>query len=160
MTRFDRRRFTAALVGLLSSVLPFDQGDAEAGQRRPAVRRARRRVRRRVRRRIRRRVVSRVVLGRRVWVAPVALAIGWQLALAPNRVVVVTETKFVERAGTRIEVAVVQGTDGKIEELEIVREDTDENRKDLEGSILPDADKTTPGIETEAEVEVDDDKQD
>ena len=119
------------------------------------MRRRRRIVRRRVRRRIRRHVVARVVLGRRVWVAPVALAIGWELALAPNRVVVVRETRFVERAGTKVEVVVVQNSDGKTEELEIVREDTPENAKNVQGSVVPDGDKTTPVVEAEEDVEVD-----
>ena len=98
----------------------------------------------------------RTVAGRRVWVAPVALAAGWELMLDNSRVVVVREMKFVERDGTKVEVAVVQGSDGKTEELEIVREDTAENRKDLEGTVLPDGDKTTPGVEKEEDVEVDD----
>jgi hypothetical protein len=101
-------------------------------------------------------VAFRTIAGRRVWVAPVALAVGWELMLDNNRVVVVRETKFVERGGTKVEVAVVQGSDGKTEELEIVREDTAENRKDLEGSVLADGDKTTPGVEKEEDVEVDD----
>jgi hypothetical protein len=108
-----------------------------------------------VRRRIRRRVTFRTVAGRRVWVAPVALAVGWELALENNRVVVVREIRSVERSGTRVEVAVVQGANGKTEELEIVREDTAENKQDLQGSVLPDDDKTTPAVEKEEEVEVD-----
>ena len=83
------------------------------------------------------------------------LAVGWELALG-NRVVIVKETKIVERDGTKVEIATVQGTDGKTEELEITREDTDENRKEIGGSTLPDTDKTTPGVEAEVEVEVDD----
>jgi len=98
-------------------------------------------------------VVFRTVAGRRIWVAPVALAVGWELALADNRVVVVKETKFVERSGARVEVAVVQGSDGKTEEIEITREDTADNAKDLQGSVLSDDDKTTPALEKEEEVE-------
>ncbi|MEQ1898854.1 MAG: hypothetical protein ABL971_15885 [Vicinamibacterales bacterium] len=112
-------------------------------------------MRRRVRRRIRRRVAFRVVAGRRIWIAPVALVIGWELALDDNRVVVVKETKIVERSGVKVEVVVVQGADGKTEELEIVRENTAENSKDLQGSTLPDDDKTTPATEKEEDVEVD-----
>ena len=96
-----------------------------------------------------------MLLGRRVWVAPVALAVGWELALAANRVVVVRETKFIERAGGRVEIVVVQGADGKSEELEIVREDTPDNTKAVPGSVLPDSDKTTPFTEAEEEVEID-----
>jgi hypothetical protein len=93
-----------------------------------------------------------------VWIAPVALAAGWELVLDNNRVVVVRETKFVDRGGTKVEVAVVQTADGKTEELEIARENTAENSKDLQGSILPSDDKTTPAIEKDEEVEEDDTK--
>lgn len=153
MARIDRRGLLVSLAGIVGGVLAVGGGDAAGGQRRPAVRR--RRVRRRVRRRIRRRVVTRVVLGRRVWVAPVALVVGWELALASNRVVVVREVKFVERAGTRVEIVVVQGSDGKTEELEIVREDTADNAKNIQGSVVPDGDRTTPVVEAEEDVEVD-----
>jgi uncharacterized Zn ribbon protein len=71
-------------------------------------------------------------------------------------VVVVKETRFVVKDGTRVEVAVVQGTDGKSEELEVAREDTDDNRKDLQGTVLADGDKTTPAVEADEDVEVDD----
>ena len=155
MAPVDRRGALSSLAGFLGGVFAMGFTEATAGQRR-GVQRARRRVRRRVRRRIRRRVVFRTVAGRRVWVAPVALAVGWELVLNDNRVVVVRETRFVERSGTRIEVAVVQGADGKTEELEIVRQNTAENSKDLQGSSLADDDKTTPAIEKEEEVEVDD----
>jgi len=151
----NRREALSLFAVFVSGILVFGFSDVAMGQRGP-VRRARRRVRRRVRRRIRRRVTFRIVAGRWVWVAPVALAVGWELVLDNNRVVVVKETKFVERSGTKVEVAVVQGADGKTEELEIVRENTAENSKDLQGSILPDDDKTTPAVEKEEEVEVDD----
>lgn len=155
MPMVDRRSALSSLAGLLVGVCVLGLADAATAQRRPAVRRARRRVRRRVRRRIRRHLAFRVVAGRRIWIAPVALAIGWELALDDNRVVVVKETKFVERSGGRVEVVTVQGADGKTEELEIVREDTAGNTKDVQGSTLPDDDKTTPAIENEEEVEVD-----
>lgn len=153
MSVVDRRSALLSLAGCFMGVLAVGVTDAPAGQRRGVVRRTRRRVRRRVRRRIRRRVVFRTVAGRRIWVAPVALAVGWELALADNRVVVVKETKFVERSGARVEVAVVQGSDGKTEEIEITREDTADNAKDLQGSVLSDDDKTTPALEKEEEVE-------
>ncbi len=155
MAMLDRRSALSSFAGLLVGACALGFADTAMAQRRPAVRRARRRVRRRTRRRIRRHVAFRVVAGRRIWVAPVALAIGWELALDDNRVVVVKETKFVERSGMRVEVVVVQGADGKTEELEIVRENTAENTKDLQGSTLPDDDKTTPAIENEEDVEVD-----
>ena len=47
----------------------------------------------------------------------------------------------------------MQGADGKTEEIEIIREDTAENSEDLQGSVLPDDDKTTPAIEKEEEVD-------
>ena len=155
MARVDRRSALSSLAGLFVGACVLGFANTATAQRRPAVRRARRRVRRRVRRRIRRHVAFRVVAGRRIWVAPVALAIGWELALDDNRVVVVKETKFVERSGVRVEVVVVQGADGKTEELEIVRENTAENTKGLQGSTLPDDDKTTPATEMEEDVEVD-----
>ena len=83
------------------------------------------------------------------------MVVGWELALASNRVVVVKEVRFVDRAGTRVEVVVVQGADGKTEELEIVREDTADNARNLQGSVVPDADRTTPVVEAEEDVEVD-----
>ena len=153
MAAVDRRWVLSSLAGCFGVVV-FGWAEPEAGQR-GAVRRTRRRVRRRVRRRIRRRVTFRTVAGRRVWIAPVALAIGWELVLDNNRVVVVKETKFVERNGARVEVAVVQSLDGKSEEIEIVRENTAENSKDLSGTVLADDDKTTPALEKEEEVEVD-----
>jgi hypothetical protein len=122
---------------------------------RPA-RRVRRRVRRRirVRRRFRRRAIRRIVFGRPFWVVPVALVVGWELALA-DRVVVVKETRIIEKEGNKVEVAVVQDSDGKTEQIEITREDTADNAGDLEGSVIADSDKTTPGVDSETEVEVD-----
>lgn len=155
MIPVNRREALSLFAGFVSGILVFfGFSDVAMGQR-GVVRRTRRRVRRRVRRRIRRRVTFRIVRGRRVWVAPVALAVGWELALDNNRVVVVKEIKYVERNGTNVEVAVVQNDDGKTEEIEIVRENTAENSEDLQGGILPDDDKTTPAVETEEEVEVD-----
>lgn len=154
MTLFDRRSILGRLAGVVSFVFAVDH--AEAGEQRRRARRGRRRVRRRVRRRIRRRVTFRTVAGRRVWVAPVALAAGWELVLDRDRVVVVEETKFVERNGVKVEVAVVKDADGKKEEIEIARDDTTENRQDLQGTVLPDDDRATPAIEKEEEVEVDD----
>jgi hypothetical protein len=154
MPLVDRRQALSLLASFVSGLLIFGFSDDALG-RRGVIRRHRRRVRRRVRRRIRRRVTFRIVAGRWIWMAPVALAVGWELVLNNNRVVVVKEIKFIERSGTKVEIAVVQGADGKIEEIEIVRENTAENSNDLQGSILPDEDKTTPAIEKEEEVEVD-----
>ena len=83
-------------------------------------------VRRRViRRRVRRRVLWRTVRGRRVLVTPLALAIGWELML-DNKVVIV-KTVHVDKI-------IVEHENGDTEEVDIVREDTSENSKELEGS--------------------------
>jgi hypothetical protein len=121
----DRRTFVASLVVAVGSLLAFSRGEVAAGPR------ARRR--RRIRRRHRRRVVRRIVHGRHVWVVPVGLAVGWEL-VHEDRVVIVKETKFIEKEGATVEVVVVEDKDGKAEEIEIVREDTADNRKELEGS--------------------------
>lgn len=147
----NRRALSAALAALLGAAIAADPLAVGA----QVVRRRRRRVRRRIRRRFRRRAVTRVVLGRRFWVVPLGLAIGWEL-VHDNRVVVVKETRIVERDGNRVEVAVVADSSGSTEEIEIIREDTAENREELEGSRIADGDRATPGIDTEIEEEVDD----
>jgi len=73
-----------------------------------------------------------------------------------NRVVVVKETKLIERDGNKVEVAVVQDQQGKTEQIDLLREDNADNAKDLEGSRLTDNDKSTPAVEAEVEEEVDD----
>jgi hypothetical protein len=50
-------------------------------------------------------------------------------------------------------VATVQDSNGKTERVEITREDTADNKDDLEGSVIADRDNSTPGIESEADVE-------
>lgn len=147
----DRRALSAALAALLGATLAAEPLTVAA----QVLRRRRRRVRRRIRRRFRRRVATRIVFGRRFWVVPVALAVGWEL-VHENRVVVVRETRIVERDGNRVEVAVVADSSGKTEEIEIVREDTRENSQELEGSRIADGDAATPGIDAEVEEEVDD----
>jgi hypothetical protein len=146
----NRRNFVATCASALGLVVLTAVSDSEAGRRAH-----RRRVRRRIRRRHRRRVAVRMMFGRPFWVVPVGLAVGWELVRA-NRVVVVHEIKVVERDNTKIEVAVVADPDGKSEQIEITREDNDDNRKELEGSELPEGDKNTPGVDVEVEVEVDD----
>jgi bifunctional DNA-binding transcriptional regulator/antitoxin component of YhaV-PrlF toxin-antitoxin module len=136
------------LTVLLAALGAGATGEALAGPRRRAARRTRRRVRRRVRRRHRRRVTWRVVGDRRRLVVPVALAVGWELAV-DDRVVVVHEVKTVEGA----EVVVVKNADGSTEEIEIDREDTAENSVAQQSSVLPDSDTKTPAVETEEEVE-------
>ena len=44
------------------------------------------------------------------------------------------------------EVAIVQDSSDKIEQVEITREDTAENSRNLQGSVLDDGDTTTPAI--------------
>jgi hypothetical protein len=137
------RSLGAGLAGILVVGLP---GRSEGGPRRRAVRRHRRRVRRR----IRRRVAFRMIHGRRFWVVPVGLAAGWELLL-DNRVVVVQSTKYVVVDGARTEVLVVKGDDGKTEEINVVREDTPQNRANIEGSVLPEGDTKTPGVDSETD---------
>ncbi len=146
----DRRKFSAGLIAGLALLLA---GEAEARPGRRARRRTRRRVRRRVRRRIRRRVVRRNVRGRKLWVVPVAAAVGWELML-DDRVVVVVQEQGAKKDEPDVHVLVVQDSSGKNETVEVVREDTADNSQDLKGSELPEGDTTTPAIETEEEVEV------
>lgn len=145
----QRRDFLTGILGVVAGTVAglSASGEAEA----QIIRRRMRR--RRIRRRIRRHVVVRSVFGRPFWVVPVGMAIGWELAHG-NRVVVVKETRYVEREGQRIEVAVVQDDQGKTEEVEILRENTPENRNNQKGSILPEGDKATPGVDDEVEEEV------
>lgn len=146
----QRRAFiTATLVTLAGAgIVRSSVSEAQIPLRR------RRRIRRRIRRRMRRRVVTRMVLGRPFWVVPVGLAVGWEL-LHNERVVVVKETHFVERDDAKIEVALVQDSTGKMEQVDILREDTADNRKNLQGSVLPDDDRSTPGVDEEIEEEID-----
>ena len=60
--------------------------------------------------------------------------------------VVVRETHFIEKAGVKSEVAIVQDASDRIEQVEITREDTAENSRNLQGSVLDDGDTTTPAI--------------
>jgi len=132
-----RRNFFAALAVPLGVAITLKAGDVFAydnPRRWPPVRR-----------RIRRPVVVRTSSGRPIWVVPVGLVAGWELS-HENRVVVVRETHFIEKAGVKSEVAIVQDTSDKIEQVEITREDTAENSRILLGSVLDEDDKTTPAI--------------
>ena len=146
----DRRGFFGSLGAGFVGALFF--GLREAGAVPRGVRAHRRRVRRRIRRRFRRRVAIRMWRGHPLWVVPVGLAVGWEL-VHENRVVVVKETKFIEVDGAKTEVAIVEGSDGKTEQVMVAREDTPENSKNLEGSVISDSDKKTPGVESETESE-------
>jgi hypothetical protein len=85
------------------------------------------------------------MFGRPFWVVPVGLVVGWEL-MHHDRVVVVKETRIIEKDGQKTEVAVVQDSTGKTEEVEILREDNAENPEELEGSVVPDEDSSTPTV--------------
>jgi hypothetical protein len=158
--KLNRRQ---ALLGTLAAgfaaLFGFEESLAGPKKRRKR-RRKRIRRRRRIRRRHRRRVRHRMFGTHRRWVVPVALAIGWELML-DDKVVVVQETKYIMVESQKVEVVVVVHTDGTTEEVQVHREDDEENSKALEGTELAEDDTTTPAIETEieeeVEVEVDDD---
>jgi predicted methyltransferase MtxX (methanogen marker protein 4) len=139
----NRRIFFAA-VAVSIGALAGKVGDALAYDN------PRRRVRPRLRvhRRIRRPVFIRTRFGRPFWVVPVGLAAGWELSHG-NRVVVVRETRFIEKEGVKTEVAIVEDSSGKTEQVEITREDSAENHRNLEGSVLDDRDASTPAIDSE-----------
>ena len=119
----NRRSFVAgAFAALGLSALPFA---AEGGpKQRRKRRRKRRRRRRRRRRRIRRRAAWRVVTGHRLLIVPVAVAVGWELAL-DGRIVIVTEVH---------DDHLVVEANGKTEKVDILKEDTKENAEELEGT--------------------------
>jgi anti-sigma-K factor RskA len=149
-----RRSFLHALLAGLTLAAP---GLAHADPRTRAHRRVRRKVRRRVRRRIRRRAIWRATRGWRLLTVPVAMAVGWELAL-DDRVVVVHEVRTVEKIGdagkpVNVEVVVVDGASGKREEIVIERADNAENGKDLDGTVLAADDTRSPSVEREEEVE-------
>lgn len=83
---------------------------------------------------------------------PVGVAVGWEL-LRDDKVVVVKEVKVVEVESEPREIVVLIHTDGREEEIEVVREDDENNSVEIEGSILPEGDVKTPGVESEIEVE-------
>jgi hypothetical protein len=141
-----RRELFSAIAGSLAVTAIIGASDALAY---PNPRRARRRIR--VRRRIRRHAFTRVVFGRPFWVVPVGLVVGWEL-VHRKRVVVVKETRIVERAGQKTEVAVIEDASGKADTVEITREDNADNSADLPGSIVRDGDSKVPSIEREEEV--------
>lgn len=87
------------------------------------------------------------MFGRPFWVVPTGLAVGWELAHT-DRVVVVREIRIVERDGQKTEVAVVQDDAGKLEEIEIRREDSAGNASELPGSVIADDDMNSPGKES------------
>ena len=70
-------------------------------------------------------MIWRTTAGRRLLVVPLAVAVGWELMVDDN-VVVVKEV--------HTEYVVVEKSDGSSEKIDIVKEDTDENSEELEGS--------------------------
>lgn len=131
----NRRLFFSVLAAPLGVLLALNASDVRAYNN------PRRRVR--VRRRVRRHAFIRMRFGRPFWVVPLGVAAGWELRHA-NRIVIVKEIRVVEKDGTKSEVAIVEDASGKTEQVEILREDTAENRADLEGSVLEEGDATTP----------------
>ena len=79
----------------------------------------------------------------------VAMAVGWELAVAadkgPDEIVIVKEVKSPT-------IIVVQGADGKTREIEYVKEDNADNGKDLDGSELAEGDNA-PSRNSEIEEE-------
>ena len=114
----SRRVLLTGLFALVAS-----SALAHTGRHRHPHRPGRRWVRRR---RIRRRVRWRTVRGRRLLVVPLTLHIGTELLMDNDIVVVVREVHEHK--------IVVEHADGHTEEIEVEREDTEENTKDLEGS--------------------------
>ena len=119
----SRRSF---LIGLLVLLAP--PALAHPGHHRhPHVRRHRGRRRRVHRRRVRRRVVWRTNRGVRRLVVPVAVAPGWELVV-DDRVVVVKQV--------HPDAIVVAHADGTTEKIPVRKQDTEENKQDLEGSEI------------------------
>jgi len=140
-----RRALIGALVaGFAIATLEPADAAPPAARRRRRRRTTRRVVRRRVRRRHRRRVRRRVVAGRSLLVVPVALAVGWEL-LVDDQVYVVTRVYEVDG----VETVDLKSSDGATKSEAILREDTEGNQTELEGSELPDDDTTTPGVTVE-----------
>ncbi len=138
----DRRDFFGALVAPAAAALTLGAGSAFAY---PNPRRRRFRIRRR----IRRHAFTRVIYGRPFWVVPVGLAVGWELSHR-NRVVVVRETRIIERDGKKTEVAVVEDASGNKETIDITRENTADNSKNLKGSVVDEGDTATPAVEDDS----------
>ena len=137
-----RRDLLSGVFAIFGAIALAPVAEAEPRPRRVARWPRRRRL---YRRRFRRFAFTRVVFGRPHWVVPVSLVVGWEL-MHRNRVVVVKETRIIEKDGQKSEVAIVQDSTGKTEEVEILREDNVENADELEGSVVPDDDTATPTV--------------
>jgi hypothetical protein len=137
-----RRDLLSGVFAIFGAIALAPTAEAEPRPRRVARWPRRRRY---YRRRFRRFAFTRVVFGRPFWVVPVGMMVGWEL-MHRNRVVVVKETRIVEKDGQKTEVAVIQDSTGKAEQVEILREDNVENADELEGSVVPDDDTSTPTV--------------
>ena len=93
-----------------------------------------------------------MITGRRLLVVPLAVAAGWELMI-DRRIVVVKEVRVVDEGPSVRTILVVSEGSKPDEEIEAVREDTKENTREVQGSILADGDKTTPCVEKEEMVE-------
>ncbi len=140
-----RREFFSAIAMPMAAIAILGASGSQAYPN------SRRKRRIRVRRRIRRVAFTRVVFGRPLWVVPVALAVGWEL-LHRDRVVVVKETRIVERDGKKSEIAVIEDQHGQSDSVEITREDTTDNAANLPGSVVSEGDNRTPAIESEEDL--------
>lgn len=174
-----RSVLVSLLAAIAAALLPWGEARAQRRRMRRRVRR-RMRLRRRMRRRIRRRVAFRTVGGQRKLVVPTTVAVGWELTVdnrlmevkrvEPNRIVVQPITpappptlaaaapapapSAAPSAGpTAGFIVATPAPAGPEETLEIVREDTPENGANVEGSVIPEADTTTPGVDAEVEAE-------
>lgn len=142
-----RRELLSGLCAAIGAIALSTETQADPRPRRRARWPRRRRL---YRRRFRRVAFTRVVFGRPFWVVPMGLMVGWEL-MHRDRVVVVKETRILEKDGQKTEVAVVEDSAGKLEQVEILREDNAENSEELEGSVVPEEDTATPTVPQEAE---------
>lgn len=138
----DRREFFAGAAGPLLCTLALGLGSGAAH----AYPNPRRRGALPARHRIRRRLLVRTHRGRIEYVVPTDLAVGWELQHAA-RVVLVRELQVSGPEASRIEIAIVSLLDESIERLPITRENTDENRVSLVGSLIEPDDPESPAIE-------------
>lgn len=94
-----------------------------------------------------------MIAGAAFFVVPTAMVVGWELQHEDT----VYEVVAVDKQDDGTEVATLKDPAGQQTKMPVVREDDDVNSKELEGSVLPDADTTTPGVESEIEEDVEED---
>ncbi len=144
----DRREFLTTLATAVAGLTLPLAASARPRRRpthRPARRTVRRHVRRRVRRRIRRPVTYRTFAGKRRLVVPVAVAVGWELAL---------DDQVVRVVAIEDDVMTVRFADGQVTDHAIHREDTVDNSLVLQGTELDADDTSSPFVEAEEDVEI------